>query len=333
MDEKLNRREFLTMSALAAAGLSVGACVPKLREKPAGAAMQSSHRMAGNITPIAIADDCIRLVLYSGAISEAFKQSLTAHHNIARAGGVMRSCDKHIPILLSKCRDGWASQEEGDIARILAFTAGGLCHLAADRELYPAGDVGTSQSPTDREIYHDAVILREIYLTKTDLGDPHAAATNETMVPADIQNASTDDINDLFYGIERRTLIRLHTFECDAEDIEGWISKLMKWRQANGPLLRRYAEVYRSPDPAKTQRFIDDVNFYDNIDPVIRLARSLQHGEAEKTIDLDQAVEAAESQSQYSRALRKGFLYLQVANAYFTHAINEQALRNGLEIK
>jgi len=325
MHEKLNRREFITLSALATVGLSIVGCVPKLLEKTAGVAMQNANRMGASITPIALVDDCIRLALRSDAISDSYKESLTAHRDIVRAGGVMRSSDQHIPLLLSKCRDGWSSNPEGDLARILALATGGLFHRAVNNLLYPGGNIGPAQNPTDREIYQDAVVLHEIYLAKADASDSNA-------VVADSESFSTKDIHELFRGIEQRTFIRLHTFECDAEDIEGWIIKLVNWHKSNEPLLGRYAEVYNAPEPAKTQQLIDRANFYDRTDPIIELVRSLQYGTTEPAKDLDEAVEAAESQSQYSRALRKGFLHLQAANAYIANNIGEDALRNKLDI-
>lgn len=139
-------------------------------------------------------------------------------------------------------------------------------------------------------------------------------------------------VEDLLRAMLQRALIGLHTFIPDRDDIEGWMERLFATRQCFSVDIRRYAEAFAKPDPDKMKRFILDVNFYDRTDPIIRLARSLQHGSADEGIDLADAVQAAESQSQYAQALGKGYLYLQAASYYFDGQLDDDTLRERLDI-
>jgi hypothetical protein len=140
-----------------------------------------------------------------------------------------------------------------------------------------------------------------------------------------------EEIEGLFRSFWQRALLGLHTFIPDQEDIEGWLERLFRARQAFYVDIRRYARAFASPDPSKFKRFIVDVHFYDRDDGLIRLARSIQDGLPDEEIDLHKAVEAAADQSQYAQALRRGYLYLQAASDYFGSEIGPGALLDSLE--
>ena len=146
-----------------------------------------------------------------------------------------------------------------------------------------------------------------------------------------VQAFQTDEIESLFHSIWQRALIGLHTFIPDQEDIDGWLERLFKTRQLFYVDIRRYASAFADPDPDKVKRFIVDVHFYEGQDPLIRLARSIQRGAPETGIDLQEALEAAVSQSQYAQSLRRGYLYLQAASDFFERRINEQTFMDRLE--
>ena len=65
------------------------------------------------------------------------------------------------------------------------------------------------------------------------------------------------------------------------------------------------------------RRYIFEANFYNRNDPLIQLARSIQHGKPDRSIDLQEAVEAAASQSQYAQAVRKRYRYLEACSECF----------------
>ena len=145
------------------------------------------------------------------------------------------------------------------------------------------------------------------------------------------QAFQADEIESLFHSIWQRALIGLHTFIPDQEDIDGWLERLFRTRQLFYVDIRRYANAFADPDPDKVKRFIVDVHFYEGQDPLIQLARSIQRGALDAGIDLQEALEAAASQSQYACALRRGYLYLQAASDFFERRIDEQTFKDRLE--
>lgn len=292
--------------------------------------------MSENITHTAITDDCVGLALHSPTICDAFKECLGEHLEIARLSGSTRGGDRSTASLLARFRDAWPERTEGDmLPEKLAFVLGWLCHRAADRQMKPifrATDAGDAAPPRDCSIHHDVFLLREIYAGGER--EPYSPATAEIgmqSLPA-AQALDVDQIEDLLRAILQRALIGLHTFIPDRDDVEGWMERLFAMRQRFYIDIRHYAEVFANPDADKMKRFIHDVNFYDGADAIIRLARSLQHGSADETIDLAEAVEGAASQSQYAQALRKGYLYIQAASDYFERQLDEDTLRDRLDI-
>jgi hypothetical protein len=292
--------------------------------------------MSENITHTAITDDCVRLALHSPRVCDAFKECLGEHLEIARLSGSTRSGDRFTTSLLAKYRDAWPNRAAGAmLPEKLAFVLGWLCHRAGDRQMKPvfrATDPDSGKSPTDCSIYHDAFLLREVYAGGEK--EPYSPATVQPgmeSLPAS-QAVDVAAVEDLLQAMFQRALIGLHTFIPDRDDVEGWMERLFATRQRFYVDIHRYAEVFAVPDPDKMKRFILDVNFYDPADPIIRLAVSLRYGEADGSIDIDEAVEAAESQSEYAQAIRTGYLYIQAASDYFERKLDDETLHDSLDI-
>ncbi len=291
--------------------------------------------MSENITHTAITDDCSRLAVHAPGICEEFKQALSEHRDVARLGGIARGADEFTVGLISRFRDACAAAGRLDdaVARKLAFTLGWLCHRAADRQMKPLFrrlDPDCELSPTDCSIYHDVFLLREVYGEgrehySADLLEP----TLEQMPGA--EGLDADEVEELFRAMWQRALLGLHTFIPDHGDVEGWISRLIATRQTYRVDLQRYAEAHAKPDPQKVRRFIEEPNFYNPKDPIIRLARSIQRGEPED-MDVVKAVEAGFSQSQYSRALARGYIYIESATQYWDYYIDEDRLSRMFQI-
>lgn len=280
--------------------------------------------MSENITHTAVTDDCARLAIYSPTICAPFKEVLSQHLEVARMGGVTRSGGKFVIPLLGRYRGAWPAAEADDLLRQkLAFVLGWLCHRAADLQMKPvfrAADGECALDPTDCSVYHDVFLFRTVYASGQ--GEPYAPG---------ILSLDVIGLEAGLRSLWQRALIGLHTFIPDQQDVEGWLERLFKTRQQFYVDLERYAEAFADPDPGKVRRFLDEVNFYQEQDPLIRLARSIQAGKPETEIDLPAAVDAAASQSQYAQALRRGYCYLEAASRYFTGQLDEAALADALE--
>jgi hypothetical protein len=288
-----------------------------------------------NITHTAVTDDCARLALHSPAICSAFKLCLERHLEIARLGGVTRAGGKFVAPLLEQYRKTWPDRQDGDWSEEkLAYVLGWLCHRAADLQMKPifhAVDADCDLDPTDCSVYHDVFLFREVY--GNGQREPYVPDTLEAKMDSSVapQAFQVDAIEGVFRSFWQRALIALHTFIPDQEDIDGWLERLFKTRQLFYVDIRRYAEAFANPDADKVKRFIEEVNFYDRDDALVRLARSIQGGTADRTIDLDEAVGAAATQSQYAQVLRRGYLYLLAASDYFEHKIDQETFKDRLE--
>ncbi len=291
--------------------------------------------MSENITHTAVTDDCVRLALHSSTICEAFKQCMRSHLDIVRLGGVTRSGGSFMPRLLEKIRPIWASRSNDDLLqKKLAFVLGWHCHRAADLQFKPvflATDADCDKSPTDCSIYHDVFLFREVYGSGRE--EPYCPTTLQTHMQSDptAKTLRIDQLEECFYSVWQQSFLRQHSFVKKRPYPDNRIELLINKRQGLRVDIRRYAEAFTNPSPDKTGRFIVDINFYDGKDPLIRLARSIQNGQPDETIDLHEAVDAARAQSLYARALRKGFTYLQAASDYFQGRIDLETLKDKLE--
>jgi len=293
--------------------------------------------LSENITHTAVTDDCARLANSSPAICDAFKLCLREHLEIARLGGVTRSGDRFTTELLKKFRREWPAQGPVDalLAQKLAFVLGWLCHRAADRQMKPvflAAEPDSDEFPTDCSVYHDVFLFREVY--EDGKRQPYSPASLEggmESLPGS-RALAVKEVEEALRALWQRALIALHTFIPDQEDAEAWMERLFETRQRFYVEIRRYAEAFADPDPEKVRRFLVEVNFYHRRDPLIRLARSLQHGERDESIGLEEALSAAASQSQYAQALRRGYLYLAAASEFFEGPLEEAELRARLDI-
>jgi hypothetical protein len=199
------------------------------------------------------------------------------------------------------------------------------------KPIFRAVDRDCTEKPTDCSVYHDVFLFREVY----------GAGQREPYVPdsLDVTPASSPatralqapEVEGAFRSMWQRALVAMHTFIPDEEDVDGWLERVFTMRQEFYVDIRRYAEAFADPDPDKVQRFLVDVHFYEESDPLIRLARSIQEGTPDAAIDLQPAIEAAASQSQYAQALRRGMIYLQAASDLFERRIDDERFKDRLE--
>jgi hypothetical protein len=291
--------------------------------------------MSENITHTAVTDDCARLALHSARICDAFKHCLREHLSVARLGGVTRAGDTYTADLLGKFREEWPDgAPEGMLPKKLAYVLGWLTHRAADRQMKPIwrSMPDETASPTDCSVYHDVFVLRTVYAGGTK-GPYSPQAVHEVPdPPAGAEDISVQEVENLLRAIWQRALVGLHTFKPDHSDAEGWIERLIEARQEWRVDITRYARAFADPDPDKVRRYIEEINFYDPDEPLIRLARSLQAGEADPSVDLDQALRPDAVESKYGLALRRGFGYLDAASSFFQRDIADAELRERLDI-
>ncbi|MDR1559643.1 MAG: hypothetical protein LBS84_08115 [Clostridiales bacterium] len=86
-----------------------------------------------------------------------------------------------------------------------------------------------------------------------------------------------------------------------------------------------------NPDPAKVSLYIDDPNFYDRADLIIKLAKKLRAGN-EATVDETDSALNCEPKSHYAIVLKTAIGYVQAASDYFERLITFEELEAALDI-
>jgi hypothetical protein len=292
--------------------------------------------LSENITHTGIVDDCARLAGRWDAICAPFRLCFREHLEFARLGAVTRAGDTHNPRLLGLLRDRWPEKGDEPLTQHkLAFVLGWMGHRAADRQMKPvfrSADPDCPRKPTDCSVYHDAFVLREVYGGGS--GDPYSpfvVARQPSGHPA-AGAVPVEALEDLFGVIWQRAMIRMHTFSPDNDNVEVWLERLFEERGRLYVDIHRYTEALLEPDPDKVRRFIEDVDFYDADDAIIRIARGLQRGEDVKGGAIGDAVAASARQSHYAQAVGKAMGYLQAASDYFERKLDEDTLNERLDI-
>lgn len=332
-----NRRELLKFAAKASACTALSGCslLSPLQDRErhsADGTAQTRPKTPESITRTYVAADCARLALHSKTICPAIKQCLSRNAGdivpqesqpptfleVFQLAGTVQSDNRFCGSIIQQCRDRRPDHKADDLLEDkLAFVLGLLCHNSADSVMYPAGaaDAGCSNGPTDCSIYRDAFFIREVFAVDRDA------------------KFDRRQIQELLSSYWQRTLLIWHTFIPDTKDIDGWMERMFAAHKRLDHNVCRYAEAICDPDAGKMKRFVHGPNFYDRRDPLIQLARSLQSGSVETTIDLQKAIQTADSQSLYAQALRKGYTYLQAASDYFSGSIDRSSLFEQLDIE
>ena len=291
--------------------------------------------MSENVTHTAVLDDCFRLMLASDQICPAFKAAGREHHEFAQLGSITRWGDRFTVKLLADHRAAWPDRTpEALLEPKLAFVLGWLCHRAADRQMKPLfrqADPEGRQKPTECSIYQDAFLFREVYASGK--AAPYHPAMFEKGLES-LPAASWMDapaVEELFHVLLQRSLLQLHTFIPNGEDVEGWLDRLFSLRQRFSVDLKRYAAAVAGLDDGTVQRFVEESGFYDRGAPIIAAARALDRGEAIEADALRMAA-GAEARSHYAQALKLGFGYLRAASDFFTSDMTPEELSRRLDI-
>jgi hypothetical protein len=293
--------------------------------------------MSENVTHTAVVEDCFNMMFATNQICQAFKEAGRDHIQFSQFGSVTRSGDKFTIPLLDKYRTNWETRkDEEKLGFKLAFVLGWLCHRAADRQMkvvFREAEPESREFPTDCSIYHDAFIFHRLYEHNNQTPFPYRTAHFEKEMES-LPAAAAINVHaaaDTLRFNWQRLLIEQQTFIPDTDSVEGWFDKLHAKHQEQTIHLDRYAEAVMTPEPDKVKRFIEDTNFYSEEDAIIRLSQALRQG-AKPTQEEIEAAFAAEPTSHYAHAVKMGFGYLRSASAYFLGEIDQDTLKDQLDV-
>jgi hypothetical protein len=292
--------------------------------------------MSEHITQTAVLDDCFHLMLLSNEICPDFHNVGYAYRESARLGAVTQADQAQIISLLENLRDRWSARKsEERLEQKLAFVLGWLCQQATThqvqslRQQLPNLTPEEEENPPESSVYQEIFLLREIYGNENQ-GPFNPQIFNPQAHPA----AATVDVGELEQLVRlllQRALIAQPPLAPTGTELEEWLQRVLTLREDFAVNLQRYAQVFVQPDPEKIQRYLTEINFYDENDPHIRVARAVQRRDELRASYVVQALQAT-STSQYGQALKRGYDYLYATSDFFVRKIESAALRTRLEI-
>ncbi|MFP4092705.1 MAG: hypothetical protein ACLFT3_20515 [Cyclobacteriaceae bacterium] len=299
--------------------------------------------MAEHLTHIAIYDDTYRLVLHSDDFHEAFQTSLRNHPDIGLLCSASRGNHLFAIPFLEEVRDQWNSRKPGDgVEEKIAAAIGWLSHRAIDLQVKPMylkiDKIKEARySETENEIYHDAVTFDKVYERgKATSVSPHVYLS-EAILADHMQGhpaaglLHVAQVEPMMCAMVQQNLLSLSQFNETAQSPDEWLDKFPDHYQKLGENLHTYIEAFQRPDPVKMEKYIHSVNYYNEEDELIQLARELQH-KGKSSIQLDDAVAKAENQSHYAQGLRRSIHFIRSANAFFEKKMDKETVYDQVEI-
>ncbi len=267
--------------------------------------------MSDHIAHLGICDDTFRLARLHPQVHDQFKALFDACRDDAHMGSVTRSADTWSGDVIVWAAQQYAlppDQRDPLTDRKLAFVLGSLTHRAADRLTKPItncwrGDPDGGGDADESKIMQDICVWREVY--GGGEGTTAWPFTPDLLTPLPAEGEA------LFRLLLRRALIAMHTLNPDAHNIHAWLDRFFKGLQTYPKRLELYAELAAHWPADKVKMYLTDKRFYQRDDPIIQLARSIQHGGDAAPEQVVALVEATDTtHSRYARALAKAMQYL-----------------------
>jgi len=260
--------------------------------------MQISPR--NRLTSFAILDDVIALATNSSLVPAKTKGyvhsdfQLATPGNLSRMSWLVRASEQQVTNVIkrekAKAEKMWdemsveelsirrnkALEEQARIEGKVALMMGWFMSKGIREILEPVWSAA-GDSAGEMAVYQDMFVLKQL------------AEKSPTECIEDIEN--------LFLQMHPRMMTRVHTLIPDHDDAENWTVRITDWRDELKLLIERYARAYVQPEGDKIDRYVNNLEFYDPDDAVIKAARNYRR------INLSTM---ANSKSLYAQALVKG---------------------------
>lgn len=298
--------------------------------------------MSEHITHIAIYEDTCRLINHSKEFHEAFGISLGNKPDAGLMASGSRGNHLHAVPFLEQTRDHWTKRKPGDgTEEKIAAAIGWLSHRAIDLivksiQLKDDEISNVAISKDENDIYQDAVTFARVYGSgdkssispKVHLSKATLALGMESHAGAQLIHA--DCVEAIMVAMVQQNLMSYHQFHTSVSNPEVWLNEYPNHYQKLSEDLNTYIEAFIHPDPVKMKVYIEDFNFYNEEDDLIRFVRQLQENGATK-INLQEALDKAETQSQYAKGLRKSYFFNKWASDFFQKKMDKNTLYDKLE--
>ena len=291
--------------------------------------------MSDLLTHWAVFEDLRRISQHDPAVDAQLAAIMQDEREFARLGAISRGGSMFVPHILRSARQQWeAASDPLLMRRKLAYALGGVTHFPTDHVLKPLmselvqADWNDTQSVmqgrgekegvhTDehavREIsaYYDVHVFRKVYLAGQE--EPF-----NRFLMAENSTPPGQALGEFVSALFQRALLASHTFDPDKQNLDAWLDNLVAHVQPLYLNIEIYTRIFTQPDPQKMALYQVESAFYLESDPLIRLARALQHGQTAQPAELEAALAENANRSGYGRTLELGMNALRKTSAYWS---------------
>ena len=171
------------------------------------------------------------------------------------------------------------------------------CHYVLRRNQFYIYNDEVLSKPVPIRVYHDIILYQE--MMDHGRAEPLAPGLfDRNMESHPAMGVLSPALTEMLFSAHlQRSLVDLHSFTDTEQELDTWLTRYFERLEPLYVDMDRYARYYHETDLDAIRRFILDPNFYDRNDPIIALARSVQRGQADESIDFDAAMTAADRKS------------------------------------
>jgi hypothetical protein len=279
--------------------------------------------MSEHIVHTGILEDSVAIMPYLKEIPDDFVKAVQNHIGFARLGCITVAGDSFSFRLLEEYKPLWKNRDDLLEAK-LAFVLGWVSHRACDRQMKPiwhvveisgrGSDANPAVSPTECSVYHEGTLYNIYYADNSIFrfaifpeqlaSGPGAELFNLPLAAEFIESSYAMNMMDI------QTILPPPT---DQRFIEDLCLRAQKFYVD----VSRYTRAAGRPDPELKRNYVTGINWYNEQDGIIALARLLRHGGTPERRTVEQAMQTPAA-SYYGKALQLSLGYICSAAAYFT---------------
>ena len=294
--------------------------------------------MSEHIVHTGVVEDSFALTQYLSDVPDDIKNAMREYVNYARLGSITVAGDQFSFRLLEEFRPEWKNRDEILEAKF-AFVMGWISHRACDRQMKPiwavaemkgrGTDADPSLSPTECSVYHEGRLYNLYYAGDTTFKYAIFKEELEKFPGSDLFDL--DELANYMEGSFAANMMNIQTFAPPPDD-QRFIEDVCMRSQKFYVDVNRYKKAAGNPDTKQLHDFVLDINWYDENDEIVGIAKKLRNGGVSSPDECDKVLEC-EPASYYGKALWHSLQYfITVAEYYKDHSMSIAELKNRLDI-
>jgi hypothetical protein len=127
----------------------------------------------------------------------------------------------------------------------------------------------------------------------------------------------------------QRMLLKAHTLK-PADDADAWLDDLFTRLQEFKDDFSEWHRLLTEGDEELFRRAIEQVNFYNESDPLLDLLRDLRAGEAVSEESVESRFRLGDKNSVYARCVSQGCGYIQLAGEFWQGRMEPKAFADSI---